>query len=80
MALIFRRSSGGAPPRIEQYEGRHAISMPAEEVKRAYATSVEKYPGSVVHEVRRARKRTWKRRKERRKDAILLVFTCLSEQ
>ena len=51
VALIFRRSAGGRKPRIEQYEGRHALSMPAEAVKAAYNTAQKEFPGSVVHEI-----------------------------
>lgn len=39
------------PPTIEQYEGRHAISIPAVKLQEAYSKIQANYPELIVHEI-----------------------------
>lgn len=53
VALLLRSSGGGASskPRIEQYEGRHAISMPAKVLQEVYKQIEAEAPQLIVHEI-----------------------------
>jgi hypothetical protein len=44
-------NQGAKPPVIEQYEGRHAISIPAEQLKAAYAKIQSDHPELIVHDI-----------------------------
>lgn len=49
VAVLLRKAEGSASPRIEQYEGRHAVSLPAEVLKEVYAKIEAESPELVVH-------------------------------
>lgn len=50
--LFLEESLDSQPVRVEQWEGRHALALPASELRAAYARIQAVRPEAVVHELR----------------------------
>jgi len=50
--LFLEQSPDYGPVRVEQWEGRHAVALPASDLRAAYARIQASRPEAVVHELR----------------------------
>merc|ERR1711879_516191 len=50
--LVLEASPNGASVRVEQWEGRHAVTLPAKILRSVYSHIKQDYPSLIVHELR----------------------------
>jgi len=52
VSFIFEPTSDGAAPAIEQWEGRNAIALPAESIRKVNARLLAESPELIIHQMR----------------------------